>query len=60
VIEAVGTTAVCNSPSGERPVILLVSVQDAPPNNEAIKRALGDRVSVPGAEVYRGDHLRLS
>jgi hypothetical protein len=39
---------------------LLVSVQDAPPNNEAIKQAVRDQVCVPGAQVYRGDHLRLS
>jgi hypothetical protein len=39
---------------------LLVSVQDAPPNNEAIKHAAQDQVCVPGAQVYRGDHLRLS
>ncbi len=39
---------------------LVASIQDAPPYNEAIKQAVQNQVAVPGAEVYRGDHLRLA
>lgn len=39
---------------------LMASIQDAIPSNEAIKRAVQDQVAVPGAEVYRGDHLRVA
>jgi hypothetical protein len=38
---------------------LLASIQDATPSNEAIKQAVQNQVAVPGAEVYRGDHLRV-
>ena len=39
---------------------LVASIQDAAPSNEAIKQAVQNHVAVPGAEVYRGDHLRLA
>jgi hypothetical protein len=39
---------------------LVSSIQDATPYNEAIKRAAQNRIAVPGAEVYRGDHLRVA
>lgn len=38
---------------------LLASFQDASPSNEAIKQAVQNQIAVPGAEVYRGDHLRI-
>jgi len=40
--------------------LLVASIQDASPSNEAIKQAVQNHVAVPGAEVYRGDHLRLA
>ena len=39
---------------------LMASIQDASPSNEAIKQAIQNQVAVPGAEVYRGDHLRVA
>lgn len=39
---------------------LVASIQDASPSNEAIKQAVQNQVAVPGAEVYRGDHLRVA
>jgi hypothetical protein len=39
---------------------LMASIQDASPSNEAIKSAVQNQVAVPGAEVYRGDHLRVA
>jgi hypothetical protein len=39
---------------------LVASIQDATPYNEAIKQAAQNRIAVPGAEVYRGDHLRVA
>jgi hypothetical protein len=39
---------------------LMASIQDASPSNEAIKSAVHNQVTVPGAEVYRGDHLRVA
>jgi len=39
---------------------LLASVQDAVPSNEVIKNAFQNQIAVPGAEVYRGDHLRVA
>jgi hypothetical protein len=39
---------------------LLASIQDASPSNEAIKQAVQNRVAVAGAEVYRGEHLRVA
>jgi hypothetical protein len=39
---------------------LVASIQDASPCNEAIKNAVRNQTPVPGAEVYRGDHLRVA
>ena len=39
---------------------LMASIQDATPSNEAIKQAVQNQTAVPGAEVYRGDHLRVA
>jgi hypothetical protein len=39
---------------------LMASIQDAAPSNEAIKQAVQNQIAVPGAEVYRGDHLRVA
>jgi hypothetical protein len=39
---------------------LIASIQDASPSNEAIKQAVQNQIAVPGAEVYRGDHLRIA
>lgn len=39
---------------------LVASIQDATPYNEAIKQAVQNQIPVPGAEVYRGDHLRVA
>jgi hypothetical protein len=39
---------------------LVSSIQEAAPNNEAIKNAVQNQLAVPGAEVYRGDHLRVA
>ena len=40
--------------------LLMASIQDASPSNEAIKQAVQNQIAVPGAEVYRGDHLRVA
>jgi Siphovirus Gp157 len=48
-----------NLPEGlSRPI--MASIQDASPSNEAIKQAVQNQIAVPGAEVYRGDHLRVA
>jgi len=39
---------------------LMESIQGASPSNEAIKQAVQNQIAVPGAEVYRGDHLRVA
>lgn len=39
---------------------LVASIQEAAPSNEAIKQAVQNQLAVPGAEVYRGDHLRVA
>jgi len=39
---------------------LLASIQEAVPSNEVIKNAFQNQIAVPGAEVYRGDHLRVA
>jgi hypothetical protein len=39
---------------------LVASIQEAAPSNEAIKNAVQSQIPVPGAEVYRGDHLRVA
>ena len=38
---------------------LEASVQDAIPNNDAIKTAVAQSDTVPGAEVRRGSHLKI-
>jgi hypothetical protein len=40
--------------------LLVASIQEVSPSNEAIKNAVQNRIAVPGAEVYRGDHLRVA
>ena len=40
--------------------LLVTSIQEAAPSNEAIKNAVQNQIAVPGAEVYRGDHLRVA
>ncbi len=39
---------------------LTASIQNTKPDSEAIKAAAGLAQSVPGVEVYRGDHLRIA
>jgi len=36
------------------------SIQDSPPDNDAIKAAIAQNEVVPGAEVHRGVHLRVA
>ena len=40
--------------------VLVASIQEAAPSNEAIKNAVQNQIAVPGAEVHRGDHLRVA
>jgi hypothetical protein len=40
--------------------LLVTCVRDAAPSNEAIKQAVQRQIVVPGAEVYRSDHLRVA
>jgi len=40
--------------------LLVASIQEAAPSNEAIKNAAQGQIVVPGTEVYRGDHLRVA
>jgi Siphovirus Gp157 len=40
--------------------LLVASIQETAPSNEAIKNAVQNQITVPGAEVYRGDHLRVA
>jgi hypothetical protein len=40
--------------------LLVASIQEAAPCNEAIKIAVQNQTAVPGAEVHRGDHLRVA
>jgi hypothetical protein len=40
--------------------LLFASIQEAAPSNETIKNAVQNQIAVPGAEVYRGDHLRVA
>jgi hypothetical protein len=40
--------------------MLISSVRVTTPSNEAIKQAVQTGVRVPGAEVYRGNHLRVA
>jgi hypothetical protein len=39
---------------------LVASILDASPCNDAIKQAVQNQIAVSGAEVYRGDHLRVA
>lgn len=39
---------------------LVATIQEAFPSNEAIKQAVQNQIAVPGAEVYRGEHLRVA
>ena len=40
--------------------MLIASIREAMPSNEAIKQAVQKGIPVPGAEVYRGIHLRVA
>jgi hypothetical protein len=40
--------------------VLISSIREMVPSNEAIKQAVQNGVPVPGAEVYRGNHLRVA
>jgi len=40
--------------------MLMASIREAVPSNEAIKQADQSGIPVPGAEVYRGNHLRVA
>jgi hypothetical protein len=40
--------------------LLVASIRDAAPSNEAIKQAVQNQIAVPGADVYRGEHLRVA
>ena len=40
--------------------LLVASIQDASPNHEAIRQAAQNQIAVPGARIYRGDHLRVA
>ncbi|MGH9616774.1 MAG: siphovirus Gp157 family protein [Acidobacteriaceae bacterium] len=39
---------------------LVASIRDTSPNHELIKAAVGHAEVVPGAEVYRGEHMRVA
>ena len=39
---------------------LMAAIQEAAPSNEEIKNAVQNQIAVPGAELYRGDHLRIA
>ena len=40
--------------------LLVASILEAAPSNEAVKQAVQNQIAVPGAQVYRGDHLRVA
>src|SRR5258708_204982 len=40
--------------------MLIASIRETVPSNEAIKQAVQNGIPVPGAEVYRGIHLRVA
>jgi len=46
-------------PDEQRPT-LLESAKGLTVVNEAIKQAVSDQTAVPGAEVYRGSHIRIA
>jgi hypothetical protein len=54
------TLTVIESIPEEMGRLLVASMQDASPSIEAIKQAVQNQIVVPGAEVYRGDHLRVA
>ena len=41
-------------------VALLACIQQEIPSNEAIRQAIGHGEIVPGAELYRGSHVRVA
>jgi Siphovirus Gp157 len=45
---------------GELKHSLLTSIREAVPSNETIRQAVQNGIPVPGAEVYRGNHLRVA
>jgi len=45
---------------GELKHLLIASIREAMPSNDAIKQAVQNGIPVPGAEVYRGNHLRVA
>ena len=45
---------------GELKHLLIASIRDSMPSNDAIKQAVQNGIPVPGAEVYRGNHLRVA
>ena len=40
--------------------MLITSIRETMPSNEAIRQAVQSGIPVPGAEVYRGNHLRIA
>lgn len=40
--------------------MFIASIRETVPSNEAIKQAVQNGIPVPGAEVYRGNHLRIA
>lgn len=40
--------------------LLIASIRETMPSNDAIKQAAQSGIPVPGAEVYRGNHLRVA
>jgi hypothetical protein len=40
--------------------LMVASIRDAAPSNEAIKQAVQNQITVAGADVYRGEHLRVA
>jgi hypothetical protein len=51
---------IVSSLSGELQQHLVTSVRDSTPSSDAIKLAIQQQIVVPGAEVYRGEHLRVA
>ena len=45
---------------GELMHMLIASIRETVPSNEAIKQTVQSGIPVPGAEVYRGNHLRVA
>ena len=40
--------------------MLIASIRETVPSNEAIRQAIQNGIPVPGAEVYRGNHVRVA